>query len=365
MIADQESHQTMKSSGGKRRSRVLAAQSAPMKLSTRLLSFSAVSCALIPVAFSQSGTMFTDIPSGRSFTESILWSASAGLMKAFPDGTFRPQQTVDRATALTLLMRLHASAPDTASGSSSYSDVAADAWYMPAVESALSRGIIDGPPSKTQAFPSRTVSREEFLKMLFQSEKFDLTPWSGVARDPLSMDLPASDAWDDPYIRAALALGMIEADSIGNLSPTQALNRADIAELLFRFNRAKKGGQTQALVSASEREIERFLSFFTHKNVAGASYSAARLGVLGSSAQALDGKSPVIKGIVAVQSAFTSLLSAYDAVRQKHPEAMNSALDAARTTAKAIDGISPVFHDLSAKVLSIALALENQAAARK
>lgn len=86
-----------------------------------------------------------------------------GVIKGYPDGTFRPDATVTRAEAVTALARA-LSADLGAQPSSSFADVPAGAWHRTAVDWAASVGVTRGTGKGFE--PNRPVTRQELAVML-------------------------------------------------------------------------------------------------------------------------------------------------------------------------------------------------------
>ncbi len=87
-----------------------------------------------------------------------------GVIGGFPDGEFKGDRPVNRAEAAKFLL-LACNLPTDAPFSGRLRDVLANQWYTPFVEAAADRGIISGYPDGTFR-PANTVNRAEFLKML-------------------------------------------------------------------------------------------------------------------------------------------------------------------------------------------------------
>ena len=82
-------------------------------------------------AAAASGTTFSDVPASFWGYSAIERAAGVGLAGGFPDGTFRPNAAVSRAQFVQMLWNL-AGKPK-ASAAAVFTDVPADAWYLPAL----------------------------------------------------------------------------------------------------------------------------------------------------------------------------------------------------------------------------------------
>lgn len=87
-----------------------------------------------------------------------------GVISGFPDGEFKGDKPVNRAEAAKFILLACAKSTD-GSGALHLRDIEANAWYTPFVKAAAEQGIINGYPDSTFK-PGNTVNRAEFLKML-------------------------------------------------------------------------------------------------------------------------------------------------------------------------------------------------------
>ena len=85
---------------------------------------------------------FPDVSAEHWAYGDIAKASDYGLVQGLEDGTFRPEETMNRASFLTILQRMfgwESVTPQTPS----FSDVPADAWYYAAVETAWAHGVLD------------------------------------------------------------------------------------------------------------------------------------------------------------------------------------------------------------------------------
>ena len=82
--------------------------------------------------------LFSDI-AGHWAADYINQAANAGIVDGYPDGTFRPQQNITRAEAMTMVNRTidrHPDAEHFLDGMITWSDNHEDAWYYEQVQEA-------------------------------------------------------------------------------------------------------------------------------------------------------------------------------------------------------------------------------------
>ncbi len=90
----------------------------------------------------QNAGSFADVTAGSYYAKAVAWAIENGITGGTGDGMFSPDAVCTRAQAVTFLYR--ASAAPAVDGSSSFSDVDADAYYKAAVRWAEQNGITGG-----------------------------------------------------------------------------------------------------------------------------------------------------------------------------------------------------------------------------
>ena len=85
---------------------------------------------------------FTDISADSYYAEAVAWAVENGITVGTGSSLFLPDAACTRAQAVTLLYRANGS--PAVSGSTTFSDVAADAYYASAVMWAAENGISNG-----------------------------------------------------------------------------------------------------------------------------------------------------------------------------------------------------------------------------
>ena len=85
---------------------------------------------------------FTDISADSYYAEAVAWAVENGITVGTGSSLFLPDAACTRAQAVTLLYRANGS--PAVSGNTTFSDVAADAYYASAVMWAAENGISNG-----------------------------------------------------------------------------------------------------------------------------------------------------------------------------------------------------------------------------
>src|SRR5450830_653727 len=94
---------------------------------------------------------------GHWAEQTISKWVDSGYISGYPDGTFKPDNSITRAEFITLVNKAYGyteTAPIT------FSDVSPDAWYAHAVAVAIAAGYINGFPDGTMR-PDSLISREQ------------------------------------------------------------------------------------------------------------------------------------------------------------------------------------------------------------
>lgn len=199
---------------------------------------------------------FSDVPASHQNYVSIKYLNSEGILKGYEDNTFKPDQKVNRAEALKIILAgTGIEVPEKVEGTS-FTDVKSTDWFAKYIIKAKELGIVNGNPDGSFA-PARTVARSEFIKMLLMSNGFKTENWT---EKDLFADVPKS-AWFNPYMNYAGQAGLIIKDDKNNLYPSQELTRAEVAEILFLMTVIRKGGDTQFLLNQAESEMAQIEIF--------------------------------------------------------------------------------------------------------
>ena len=100
---------------------------------------------------------FSDVEDNAWYAKAVNTMASLGMLKGYPDGTFRPDAPITRAEFAAIAL---AFAYDPASASCSYTDVNTSAWYYTYVAQATTYGWIGGYPDGSFR-PNNSITRAE------------------------------------------------------------------------------------------------------------------------------------------------------------------------------------------------------------
>ncbi|MEN6461868.1 MAG: S-layer homology domain-containing protein [Syntrophomonas sp.] len=168
--------------------------------------------------------VFPDI-NGDPNATFIKYLADRGLVKGFPDGTFRPNQGLTRAQATSLLVSAAGLRAD-ASLPISFKDVEPTNWAAPSIAAAAQAGFISGFPDGT-FHPEEKLTRAQAISMILR-----LSKQTSSAALPELTDIDSSH-WAAKSAATGLASGMIglTADKKQFL-PNDIMSRSDLTRAL-------------------------------------------------------------------------------------------------------------------------------------
>ena len=175
---------------------------------------------------------FTDLNLSLWYHDGIHFCVEHGLMNGTSATTFEPDTTTSRGMIVTILYRLEGTP---AVGASSFTDVAAGAYYADAVAWANANGIVMGYGNGKYG-PDDPVTREQLAAILYryaQYKGYDTTQ-SGMSIREFSDYAQISDYALEPMAWAVNA-GLINGITTTTLAPTGSGTRAQTAALLMRF----------------------------------------------------------------------------------------------------------------------------------
>ncbi|MFA5843004.1 MAG: septal ring lytic transglycosylase RlpA family protein [Candidatus Gracilibacteria bacterium] len=115
-----------------------------------------------------------------------------------------------------------------------FSDVQQDDWFFPYIQTAYEKGIVNGYDDGSFA-PENTVNLAEALKMLIKTSGTFNEPYVSptLFEDPAPDVL--KDTWYANYVSYAFANGLAYIKKDGNLHAGDPLTRGALADIIYRF----------------------------------------------------------------------------------------------------------------------------------
>lgn len=155
---------------------------------------------------------FNDVSSSHSSYDAIEYVQSEGIVVGYDDGTYKPDQPINRAEFIKIIME---SITDDISGSDCFPDVT-DQWFAGYVCTAEVMGIISGYPDG-EFKPADNINFAEAAKIL-------ATAWEDVGG-------PA-EVWYESFVNFLAEAGAIPV-SIYDFGKN--ITRAEMAEMIYRL----------------------------------------------------------------------------------------------------------------------------------
>lgn len=167
----------------------------------------------------------SDIVPDAWYESAVQYMWDHGYLTGYPDGTFRPNQSVTAAEYVTILSRITGLAP---------MPTHTEHWASGNMESALCSGWYDWDeiPPTGEKFDDpivRQLAVKILMNALFPDERGDYNTQSRRMRDFSELDGRYYDA-----VIAAYASGLVRGDEEGNFHPKGFLTRAEACMLLYR-----------------------------------------------------------------------------------------------------------------------------------
>lgn len=193
---------------------------------------------------SQAFAAFPDVPATHPNATAIEYVQSQGIVAGYPDGTFRPDSTINRAEFVKILGTTHRQWIDAEQAkqpggpfwedsmciavfsgtdiSFPYTDVRKTDWFATTVCLVASQGLIDGYPDGTFR-PANTINFVEAAKIIANQHLVT------TEHDPLPTD---STPWYKPYVDV---LADAHAIPLSIRSFDQKITRGEMAEMIWRL----------------------------------------------------------------------------------------------------------------------------------
>ena len=183
---------------------------------------------------------FSDIEEGDKYYDAVIYLRDAGIIAGYDDGTFKPDDEVNRVEALKIILK--SADIDCSSGTteSIFTDVVGTEWYYEYLSVGIERNIVSGYDDGTFQ-PDNPVNLAEALKILVNTNEL-------VATNPQGEDFytdAETDAWYSGYLNYAGENGLVYADAENNIYPSDNLTRAELAYIIYRYETGYFSGEME------------------------------------------------------------------------------------------------------------------------
>ena len=174
---------------------------------------------------------FTDVKVGSWYYDAVTFVYENGLMQGTSATRFSPDSSLTRAMLAQILYN-RAGKP-TVKDKSAFTDVANDAWYADAVIWAFGEGIVSGVGGGKFA-PDASITREQLAAMLYRaagSPEVQETTLTFNDASKVSSYAKSAICW-------AVEEGIVTGKGGNRLDPTGTATRAEVAQMLARFEQS-------------------------------------------------------------------------------------------------------------------------------
>lgn len=181
--------------------------------------------AVAPVS---AATTLTDV-NGHWAQSQIDALVGQGVVSGYPDGTFKPDNTITRAEFISMVNRTFAFKDTTAI---SFTDVKPGDWYAPAIAVAKNAGYISGYTDGSMK-PTNLITRQEVAVIMAKVLKLDTSNAEAVSTFKDAASIPV---WSRNAIAAMVKAGYLSGYPDGTFKALDATTRAMAAVILSKVS---------------------------------------------------------------------------------------------------------------------------------
>lgn len=207
---------------------------------------------------SASAAAFPDVSASHEHAIAIEYVRDQGIVSGYPDGTYGPENTVNRAEFTKIVIESVASREEIQNCNLSrvtyLSDVDTEAWYVPYLCVGVARGIISGhlPSSADPYFgAAEPINLIAAAKVVTAAMRIGEPPLDCLA-DWGRACIEAAQQGDPWYRRHVLALEERNAIPLSVLGLQQYLTRGEMAEIIYRLDAGIEGKSTRTYEELKE-----------------------------------------------------------------------------------------------------------------
>ncbi len=183
---------------------------------------------------------FPDVQSNKPFYAAVEYLKANNVVNGYPDGTFKPDQVINRVEALKITMLakefLGEKLTLTDLLTITYPDVGKNDWYYNYVNLATNAKIVEGYPDGSFK-PATTINAVESLKIVLKALDTEFEEKT-ISNNPYN-DVKFNE-WYATYVDYAKRKNLIEARENYQFFPARGMTRGDFVDLVYRLTFIKK-----------------------------------------------------------------------------------------------------------------------------
>lgn len=200
---------------------------------------------VISVAYAE----FVDINEHWAKSE-IEWGVEKGIVNGYPDGTFKPDNTITRAEAIKVISTLY----NTTSSHKEFNDVTIDDWYYDYVIA----GHSVMPELKNNFYPDENITRQDAIYALIKAKYNEIKfVQPHIYNDSYLVSDYASD-----YISFATKEKLINGYEDNTIKPLSPLTRAEFTKILYNAEHLETPKEEITESKDEEKTISNFIPVF-------------------------------------------------------------------------------------------------------
>lgn len=184
-----------------------------------------------------------DLDKKQDYYEDVLNLVERGIVKGFPDGTYKPHNSVTRGQAAKILA-MSLNLDTTNVKDPGFTDVKKTDEYYGPIAALAEAGIINGYPDNTFG-QANTLTRSQMAKIIvkgFELEEEELT-------DTHFSDVKETDEFAG-YVQSLLTNEITKGTTATTFSPANAVSRGQIASFVVRSEKAVANKGTTATLES-------------------------------------------------------------------------------------------------------------------
>jgi uncharacterized surface protein with fasciclin (FAS1) repeats len=224
---------------------LLALGVAAATISPVIISHEALAQNTVPAT--TTATSFSDVGADYWASPFIQTLAQRNIIAGFPDGTFKPNQSVSRAEFATMIQKAFNQQPVRQLGADGFTDVPANYWANAAIREAYETGFMAGYPGDV-FLPNQQIPKVQAIAALANGLGLES---SNSASDVVNTNYTDASAIPNYAVNAVAAATqanmVVNYPDVKELNPQQSLTRAEAAALLYQA--LVKQGQVQPIAS--------------------------------------------------------------------------------------------------------------------
>lgn len=185
---------------------------------------------LIPSVLVMTDETFNDVNPEDWYYDEVKYVYDNGLMDGTGDKVFSPSVSTTRGMVVTILYRQEG---EPEASPCDFKDISSGRWYSNAVSWAAENGIVTGYPDGNYR-PNQSISREELAAILYRYAAYKGYDVSGRASLDHFTDGGATGNWALRYVKWAVSEKLLNGSG-GLLRPNESASRAEVATVLMRY----------------------------------------------------------------------------------------------------------------------------------